>query len=62
MVGYFKGDKAKRRVISIRVTDARHAELIRAAAAHGRSLSQEIEFRLERSFKPTQRSRASTKD
>lgn len=40
MVAYFKGDNAKRRVISMRVTDARHAELTRVAAANGRSLSQ----------------------
>ena len=62
MAGYFKGDKAKRRVISMRVTDARHAELTRAAAENNRSLSQEIELRLERSFRAMRRSRASTRD
>jgi hypothetical protein len=40
----------KRRTLTTRITDETRAALDAAAAANGRSLSQEIEFRLERSF------------
>lgn len=40
----------KRRTLSTRITDETRAKLDDASKASGRSLSQEIELRLERSF------------
>lgn len=45
------GEKAKREVIAVRATQEFRAKIDRAAAASGRSMSQEIEYRLEQSFK-----------
>lgn len=44
------GAKAKRHVIAVRATEDFRAKIDAAAANSGRSMSQEIEFRLERSF------------
>jgi hypothetical protein len=43
--------KDKRRTLSTRITEETRAKLDGAAANFGRSLSQEIEFRLDQSFK-----------
>ena len=45
------GEEAKRCAIGVRVTPAMRSSIDAAAAANGRSLSQEVEFRLERSFR-----------
>lgn len=45
------GEKAKRGVIAVRATEEFRARIDAAAAASGRSMSQEIEARLEESFR-----------
>jgi len=45
-----KGDDAKRRIVTMRVTNAAYDRIAAAAEASGRSVSQEIESRLELSF------------
>jgi hypothetical protein len=45
-----KGEEAKRRIITMRVTNAAYDRIAAAAEASGRSVSQEIESRLELSF------------
>lgn len=42
--------KRKRRNLTFRVRDQMRVDLGRAARAAGRSISEEIEYRLERSF------------
>ena len=44
------GQKAKRRMLTMRVTDELGERLEAAAYQSGRSLSAELEMRLERSF------------
>jgi hypothetical protein len=45
-----KGEDAKRRIITMRVTNAAYDRIAASAQASGRSVSQEIESRLELSF------------
>jgi hypothetical protein len=45
-----KGEEAKRRIITMRVTNAAYDKIAAAAQENGRSVSQEIESRLELSF------------
>jgi hypothetical protein len=45
-----KGEDAKRRIVTMRVTNAAYDRIASAAQASGRSVSQEIESRLELSF------------
>jgi hypothetical protein len=45
----FKAD-AKRFALNVRTTAAMRAQIEAAAAASGRSLAQEVEFRLQQSF------------